>query len=174
MTRWNSNLPSRKENNLFRPDFDRSFDLSEMFNRFLSDFSSDLSPGDQNDNFMPKIEVEETDKQYLVSAELPGLKEEEIDLTLRDNVLIIEGEKKSEKKEEKKGIYKTEFSYGSFYRAIPFRSEVEDKSVDASYQDGILKVALAKKNEGKESSRKIQIKSSSAKSNEGQGKHTKQ
>jgi HSP20 family protein len=86
------------------------------------------------------------------------MKEKDISVTLRDNTLILEGERKSEKKKEGKGYYRSEFSYGSFYRAIPVNTEVDQDQVEATYRDGILEVNLVKLADSESTSKKIEIK----------------
>jgi HSP20 family protein len=114
--------------------------------------------GDERDEtFMPKVELDETDRGYYVRAELPGIKEEDIHLTLDENVLVIEGEKKSEKNNERKSSYRSEFNYGTFYRTVPLRSDVDNNNIEATYHDGILSVHFLKKNDGTEKTRKIEI-----------------
>lgn len=148
MTQKNQNLPTRKS------------DFSEIFDRYARDFFSGLTPfssGDLEGNFMPKVEVKESDKDYSVIAELPGIKESDINVSLKENTLIIEGERKSEKTVEDKGHFRSEFEYGNFYRAIPLLSDVDDKNVEASYKDGLLTISLSKKNDGKDKVVKIPI-----------------
>lgn len=142
-------------------------DFSDVFDRWARDFFSSniipsglgLSPwSEEGENFLPKIEVKESDKTYTVSAELPGMKEDDINVTLKENTLVIEGEKKSESKKEEKGFFRSEFQYGSFYRAIPLDTDVDSKNVDASYKYGLLTVTLNKLKESAERTHKIQIK----------------
>lgn len=130
--------------------------ISDLFEDYAKDFFSPVL-NDYDETFNPKVEVKETDKTYVVCAELPGMKESDINLSLRENSLVIEGEKKTERKEEDKGYYRSEFSYGSFYRAIPFSNDVDDKNVTAKYKDGVLEVTLTKKNDGRNKTLKIPI-----------------
>lgn len=129
--------------------------LTNLFEDYAKDFFSPLLS--EYEGFNPKVEVKETDKNYIVCAELPGMKENDINLSLRENSLVIEGEKKSERKEEEKGYYRSEFEYGSFYRTIPFSTDVDDQNVTAKYKDGVLEVTLTKKNDGKTKTQKIPI-----------------
>lgn len=154
MALWNNHLPSRR-NERSLSSFTGIDDLFDQFRReFLSpDF---LNVGDIN--FMPKVEIKESDKNIFVCAELPGIKEKDINVTLKENNLIIEGEKRTERKQEEKGYFKSEFSYGSFYRAIPLHAEVDADKVEASYKNGILEVNLIKLEESKQTAKKIAIK----------------
>ncbi len=133
--------------------------ISDLFDLYARDFFSPMIEEERSTSFTPKVEVNETNKGYFVRAELPGIKEEDIQLTLEDNCLILQGERKSEYKKEDKKNYRSEFSYGSFYRTIPFRVDVDDNSVEANYRDGILTVNLVKKSDGTERTKKIAINS---------------
>lgn len=143
----NNRSLSRKQQNEFGNFFDK------VFRDF---FSPDFYQ--EGGNFLPKVELRETDTNYLVCAELPGIKENDIDITLRDNSLIIQGEKKEESRQEDKGYFRSEFSYGNFYRAIPLGSEVDPDKVEATFKDGILSVTLNKVEGQQDKSKKIEIK----------------
>jgi HSP20 family protein len=132
-------------------------DMEDMFDRFRREFySPDVFK--TVEGFSPRIEVKETDKNIHILAELPGMKEKDINVTLRENNLIIEGEKKSEWKKENKGYYRSELNYGSFYRSIPLNTEVDADKVEAVYKNGILEVTLNKMEESKLSAKRIEIK----------------
>lgn len=127
-------------------------EMNSLFDRF----NRDVFEGDSGD-FSPKIELQEKDKGYVVCAEVPGIKENDINVTLQDNNLILEGERKSESKTEEEGFYRSEFSYGSFYRSIPLENEVNPDSVKASYKDGILTIEMNKVKPSSHKSKKIPI-----------------
>ncbi len=124
-------------------------------------------------DFSPKIEVKDTGKTYQVCAEVPGMDEKDINVTLRDNHLIIEGEKKNEVKNEdkKKGVYHSEFSYGRFYRAIPLSDDVDAERVNAFYKNGVLSVELEKLPEKAGKNKKIQINAGKAETPQVETKH---
>jgi len=109
------------------------------------------------EQFVPRIEIKDQENSYLVAAEVPGMSEKDMSVTIRDNNLILEGEKKLEHKEEKRGMYRSEFSYGSFYRTIPLTEEVDPDKVSASYRNGILKVTVEKRPEAQRKSKKVPI-----------------
>lgn len=155
MAFWNREfLPSRLIDRKLSP----LIDFDSMFDRLRRDFYSPDLLGDSFETLGPKVEVQESDKNIKICAELPGMKEKDISVTLRDNTLILEGERKSEKKKEGKGYYRSEFSYGSFYRAIPVNTEVDQDQVEATYRDGILEVNLVKLADSESTSKKIEIK----------------
>lgn len=105
----------------------------------------------------PRIELTETDKEIVVCAELPGLSDNDVEITLSDNVLSIRGEKKVDKTEEDKGYTYTERSYGSFERRIPIDADVLADKVAARFADGVLSVTLPKNPDAKEQVRRIPI-----------------
>lgn len=147
MTLWNNKRALAPVNN-----------MEDMFDRFRRDFyAPDFFQGGL-EGFAPKVEVKETDKHIHVSAEIPGMKEKDINITLRDNCLIIEGEKKNERKKEEKGYFSSEFTYGSFYRSIPLSADVDQDKVEATYKNGLLDVSLNKLEESKQAAKRIEIK----------------
>lgn len=129
---------------------------------FFDRFSKELSLGGDT-NFMPRIEVKDLGNSFLVSAELPGMNEKDISLSLDNNTLIIEGERKNESTKEGKDFFRSEFSYGSFYRAVNLSAEVNADKVKANYENGILKVTLDKIQSSEARSRKIEIGTPSTK-----------
>ena len=109
--------------------------------------------------FAPSIDVSETGKAIKVTAELPGLEEKDISVTLDEDYLILSGERKEEKKEEKEEYYHREMSYGSFERAIPLSAKVDADKAEASFKNGVLKISLPKiPGAAKEKGEKIKIK----------------
>lgn len=135
--------------------------LRDEMDHLLEDFfgRESLSPGNgsQWGQFMPEIDVENTDKEIRVSAELPGLDEKDIQLSITDGVLFIEGEKRREQTQEKGNFYHTERSYGSFYRSIALPAEVEEHKAKASFKNGVLRITLPKAPEAHSKSKKLEI-----------------
>lgn len=131
-------------------------DLWDLFDRF-SDF--DMSTVGKQGEFTPKIEVKDLGKSYQVCAEVPGMDEKDINISLKDDQLILEGEKRNEFKDEdkKKGYYHSEFSYGRFYRAIPLYDDVDTESIKANYRNGVLFIEMAKLANAQSKTRKIEI-----------------
>jgi HSP20 family protein len=123
---------------VLRGELDRLFDSS-----FAPAFRT---PGSSN-RWTPALDVYQDKDQFTVVAELPGLKKEDIELSLHDGVLTISGERKQEKKGEEG--YKNERFFGRFQRSVTLPSSVDGDKVRATYQDGILKVVLPKAEEAK-------------------------
>ena len=105
---------------------------------------------------MPHMDVSETDQELRICAELPGVNEEDVEVRLEDNVLVIRGEKKFERKEEKENYHFSERSYGTFQRALRLPGAVEPDQVKARFENGVLTVTVPK-SEQHERSRRIQI-----------------
>ncbi|MBF0275162.1 MAG: Hsp20/alpha crystallin family protein [Nitrospinae bacterium] len=137
-------------------------DMNRAFDNFFKEFKTP-SFGSFDNTFKGvdlKVNVNENDKDIVVTAELPGVNDKDIDIEIKDNFLVLKGEKKEEKEEEKDNSYYKECSYGSFYRTIPLSMEVDEDKVDASFKNGVLTVTLPKSEEAKQKIKKITVKSS--------------
>lgn len=106
----------------------------------------------------PDIDVSETDKEIQVSAELPGVEEKDVDVTLADGRLTIKGEKKQESEEKDKEFHRVERSYGSFERTLSLPDEIDENKVSATFKNGVLSVTIAKKKGAKPAAKKIAVK----------------
>jgi HSP20 family protein len=113
-----------------------------------------------SDTLSPKIDVAESKDAIVVTAELPGVEEKDIDVTLSDDVLTIRGEKRTERdKEDKdKNWHVVERSYGSFSRAIPLPFDADPAKVEAKFDKGVLHIHLPKPAEVAQKQQKIEIK----------------
>ena len=108
-------------------------------------------------NWVPRLDVTETDTEIEVVADLPGLEKEDINISLERDVLVIKGEKKEEHKETGKHVHRMERRYGSFYRALRLPTEVKSEEIDASFKKGVLKVTLPKSDEAKKKIAHIEV-----------------
>jgi HSP20 family protein len=95
-------------------------------------------------DWVPIVDIQETDKEYLVKAELPEVKKEDVKVTIKEGVLTLEGERRQEKEEKNKKFHRVERSYGQFVRCFTMPEDADDKSVQADFKDGVLNVHLAK------------------------------
>jgi HSP20 family protein len=147
----------RTENRLLdlRGQLDRLFD--EFFDRSLdiSPFAGDFS---ELGDFSPRMDLSETEKEITLSAELPGIDPEEINISLDGNTLSIRGEKHSEKEDKDKHYYRLERSYGSFQRSIPLPAEVDEAKIEATLKKGLLEVKMPKTQEAQQKKKRIPIK----------------
>lgn len=110
----------------------------------------------------PAVDVAETDKAYELTAELPGMDENNIELKIADGVLTIKGEKKEEKEEKKKDYYVSERRYGSFQRAFTVPGGVDTDKIEAKFKNGILTVSMPKTAQAQKNEKKIEIKKAAA------------
>lgn len=125
-------------------------DIERFFN---DDFEL---PRDHNAIFSPKVHVEETDKHLVIQAELPGLDEKDIKVSIDKNVLTISGERKTEKKEENDGYHYSEIQFGKFERSFRIPEYVKSDSAKAGYKHGVLSIKLEKRPEA--SPKQIEVK----------------
>ncbi|GAB4231774.1 MAG: hypothetical protein Kow0032_14210 [Methyloligellaceae bacterium] len=109
--------------------------------------------------FVPSVDVRENDREIIIEAELPGIDEKDVSVTLDNGLLTIKGEKKIEKSVEKEDFHAMERRYGSFRRVMRVPESVDQDKVSATYDKGVLKVVLAKKSPTQGGERKIEITS---------------
>jgi HSP20 family protein len=153
---------------LFRPSrairrrggegFMRPFD--EM-RRMMEDFW--MAPfeemGRWGERFTPRVDVREEDNHVVVSAELPGIDQKDLDVTVTRDSVRIAGEKKHEEEKEERGYYRRETSYGSFERVIDLPSEIDENKAEAQFSKGVLTIRLPKSEQAQAKQKKIEIKS---------------
>jgi HSP20 family protein len=130
----------------------------QMDRLFENVFNSGLPALRTGATLAPSIDIKETDQGLEVEAELPGVDEKDVQVTLDDNVLTIKGEKKAEKEESKKGYYMSERSYGSFLRSFELPGGIDADKVNASFSKGVLKVTLPKPVGAASKTKKIDIR----------------
>lgn len=95
-------------------------------------------------DWAPAIDIQETDGEYLVHADLPAVKKEDVKVSVQDGILAVEGERKHEKDEKGKRFHRVERSFGRFVRRITLPTDVDQRKVEAEYKDGVLVVHLPK------------------------------
>jgi HSP20 family protein len=128
-------------------------DLNRVQREFEKSF---FGPRTRNADFAPAVDVHEDSERLVLQAELPGVKREDIDVSIDANVLTLKGERKLEKEEQGRRYHRVERSYGTFVRQFQLPSNVDTAKIDAQLSDGILTVSLNKKQELKP--RKIDVK----------------
>ena len=134
------------------PQFPRGIDF-DPFRRLSSAF--ELGGGG---DVVPHVEVSEEKQSYEISAELPGVEEKDVSITLQDHMLTLSGEKKSERKEEKKDYSMSERRYGSFRRSFRVPDDVDEEKISAKFDKGVMTVVLPKLATAKPKGRPIPIK----------------
>jgi HSP20 family protein len=122
-------------------------EMERMFEDFFQGAEMDII-GDSG--FSPRVNVAEQEDKVLVSAELPGLEEADIDVSLSRDTLTISGEKKHEREEEGQNFYRRERSYGSFSRSVSIPCPIDRDKVEATFKNGVLSISLPKLHQGKE------------------------
>jgi len=121
--------------------FDLRKEIDTMFdNRFFGGMLQRFS----DQSWAPVMDIVESEKDFTVKAELPGMKKEDIKINIENNILSIEGERKTESEEKGKTFHRIERSYGQFYRAISLPKHVDDAKIKAEFNDGLLTITLPK------------------------------
>ncbi|MDD2914400.1 MAG: Hsp20/alpha crystallin family protein [Gallionella sp.] len=100
-------------------------------------------------DWMPSVDISETDTAYLIKGEIPGVKKEDVKVTIQDGMLTIQGERKQEKEDKGKKFHRVECCYGSFMRSFRVPDDADENSVKAEFKDGMLNVTLAKSEKAK-------------------------
>jgi HSP20 family protein len=128
----------------FAEDMERLFEDFEglyfpsLFTREFFPFRKEFALAD----WVPKIEVRQHNGQMTVRADLPGLTKDDVKVEITDESLTISGERKEEKEEKREGYYRSERSYGSFYRRIPLPQGVNGDKATATFNDGVLEITM--------------------------------
>ena len=128
----------------------------ERIRREFDRLMEELMPREEGERvFAPVVDVYETDQELVVKAELPGVKKENVEVTIRDNALHIRGEKKEEKEEKTETYHRVERVYGKFERVRPLPTDVKVEAAKAEFKDGVLEIRIPKAESSKE--KKIEI-----------------
>jgi HSP20 family protein len=105
----------------------------------------------------PLVDIEESEKEYLIKAEIPEMKKEDVKITVQDDVLSISGERKSEKEEKGKKYHRVERSYGSFLRSFTLPDDADGTKITAEYKDGVLRLHLPKSEKAKPKAIEVKV-----------------
>ncbi len=133
--------------------------ISRYYGGLFGDLFSDLFDNafaTMTGEVWPKVDIEETDDAYLIKAELPGMKKDDVSVEIRNNVLSISGERKETREEKSKNVHRRESFTGSFCRNFSLPDQVAVEKVEAEFKDGVLRLTIPKSEEKKP--RKIAIK----------------
>ena len=124
-------------------------DMERVFGDFpgfwFPNFKTEFTPFQtefENVQWIPQIEVLQNNGNFMVRADLPGLTKEDVKVELKDNLLLISGERKEEKEEKREGFYRSERSYGNFYRHIPLPEGVKTENAVATFRNGVLEITM--------------------------------
>jgi len=135
-------------------EFRREYE--DLVNRFFGPdpwFSSRLF----GQGFSPAVDVKESETEFVIKAEIPGIAQEDLNVSLTGDVLTISGEKKEEKEEKGENLYRVERSFGSFSRSLKMPIEIQEDKIEANYKDGILTLKLPKAESTKKKSIDIKV-----------------
>jgi HSP20 family protein len=130
-------IPKRERERFLTPD---------LFDRFFAD-TYPLSVFNEREEWIPAFDVTENEKEYIVTAELPGIETKDMDVTLSEGLLTVKGEKKQEHEEKHGNYHRVERRYGAFQRSFRIPGKVKAEKIDAKYKDGILRLTLPKAEE---------------------------
>lgn len=136
-------------------------EIDRVFGDFFPSFDfSKTRELTETGGLVPKLDFSESDSGYELAVELPGVSEKDLDVSVKNGVLKIKGEKKKEFEEKTKDYIRTERSYGSYYRALALPEDADEPNITAKYADGVLRIVMPKSPEAKTKSHKIEIRKS--------------
>jgi len=155
---WNREEPKALSRRTEMPDMFLSLrdEMDRLFDSFFSS-SFDLAPFGAR-GFSPQMDVSENDKEVKVEIELPGMEENDVQVSLSHNTLTISGEKKSEKEDKSRNYHRIERSYGSFSRSIPLPEGIDQDKIEAMFKKGVLHVVLPKTAQYVQEQKQIKVK----------------
>lgn len=130
-------------------------EMEDVFQRFFQPFAG--NGGEMATTWSPRVDVEESEKEIVVKADLPGVDPKDIDVSVQDGTLILKGEKKEQKEEKKKNFHRVERFVGQFYRQIPLPAGADAEKIVATSNKGVISVSIPKKIEAQP--KKIVVKS---------------
>jgi HSP20 family protein len=160
--------PEQKERELVRGPLGRWFDrdlrwmrqISRDMDRLFGDFGVRplaFEPRIAEMTWAPEMEIFERDGRFVVRADLPGMKKDDIKVNIQENVLTIEGERKVEEEVKKDNFHRTERLYGTFFRSLPLPEGVKMDQVQAMFKDGVLEVTMPIE-EAKKAAKNVEVK----------------
>ena len=133
-------------------------EMDRMLDEFWRGFDLPVwGRGERGGMIAPRIDIRETEEAIIVTAELPGLEEKDVEISLSETALLIRGEKKLERQEKERGYTYSERSFGSFERRIPLDAGIDGEHVTAAMANGVLTVTLPKTPEAQSKVRRIEI-----------------
>lgn len=119
--------------------------VREQMDRIMDEALRGFGRGDGGRGWQPAVDVSETNEEVVVTADLPGIDREQLDIDITDSGLTLKGQIRHEEHTEREGLYRAERRVGAFFRAIPFPVEVDSERATARYQDGVLEVRAPKR-----------------------------
>ena len=155
---WRINRPATRRHGLFPFAIDN--DMGRLLNDFLGVGETVANAGGSTpQEFVPALTVHEDKDQYLVTAEVPGVQEKDIEISLADGILTVSGEKRAEVEKTEGKTHFVSRRFGSFSRQIYLESSVDEEKIDAVVKDGVLTVKLPKASKADEKVKKVTVRS---------------
>ncbi len=154
LEKWHPRLPSFRAWDPFEEVVDLHKRMDEIFGEFFGPTPAAMAATEAV--WSPLVDVHETKEGFKLQVELPGVKQEDIQLTIEGNSLMLKGERKRENEVEEDNYHRIERSYGTFQRSIVLPSVVDPNRVKATYRDGVLQIQLPKKEEAKPKEIKVE------------------
>ena len=131
--------------------------LSTIFGRHPVGTTGEKNEAISVTEWSPLVDITEDDKEYVVKAEIPEMKKEDIKINVHDDVLTVSGERKYEKDEKGKKFHRVERAYGSFMRSFTLPENADSSKINAEYKDGMLKIHLPKSEQAKKKAIDVKI-----------------
>ena len=133
-------------------------EISSLLNRHFDSYFPEAAYWEELDKYSMPVEISDKGKKYVVRAELPGVKKEDLDINIDKNYLTINARKEEETEENERTYKKSEFKYGEFSRTVYFPEEIDIEKTDAKLEHGILKIVAPKIQIGNETKKKLIVK----------------
>jgi HSP20 family protein len=135
---------------------DRIFNLREDFDDIVKDFFAGFSNINASRGVYPLLDIKEDKSKYTIDIEIPGIEKKDLKISVKKDNLIIQGEKKEERKKEEESYLRVERSYGNFTRSVKLPTEINQSKITAKYNNGVVKIILPKKE--KDNAKEVQVK----------------
>jgi HSP20 family protein len=144
-------------------------EMEQMFERFTTRFGLPMlrrmfeEPGARGSfsSSVPAVDVSEDEKSFVITAELPGMSEKDVDVTVTNDMLTIKGEKREESETKEKNYYVSERRFGSFQRSFPLSDNIDRDKIEATFDKGMLTLTLPKAQQAMQQHKKIEVKAKS-------------
>jgi len=133
-------------------------EINSLLNRHFDSYFPEAAYWEESEKFSMPVEIKDKGKEYLIKAELPGFKKEDLDIDIDKNYMTINAKKEEEKEVEENSYKKTEFRYGEFSRTVYFPEEIDVEKTEAKLENGILHVDAPKIHSDKQENKKLTVK----------------
>ena len=131
--------------------------LQDRMNQLFQDATRGNEEMTLTGNFVPPVDIYEDEHNITLKLEVPGIEEKDIDVQVENNVLTVRGERKFEKEEKEENFHRIERRYGTFFRSFTLPNTIDTEHVEANYENGLLKIRLAKRAEAKPKQIKVNV-----------------